>query len=57
MEISQILQEIEQKLIEASKKRFTGEIRLTFNMSQGGFSQSYIEQEKKNLIQNQNRKQ
>jgi len=50
MELKSLLKEIEEKLADASRRRFTGEIRLTFNVSQGGFSTSYIEKERENLV-------
>ena len=50
MELKNLLTEIEDKLLEAMQRRFTGEIRLTFNVSQGGFSTSYIESERENLV-------
>lgn len=50
MEIRLILEEIKQKLRDASHRRFTGEIRLTFNVSQGGFGTIYMEKERENLI-------
>lgn len=50
MELKSIVEEIETKLLDAARRRFTGEIRLTFNVSQGGFSTSYIEKERENLI-------
>lgn len=45
-----ILAEIEAILKNATQKRFTGEISLTFNVTQGGFSTSYIEKERESLI-------
>ena len=53
MQIANILTEIEAILTSASQRRFTGEISLTFNVSQGGFSTSYVEKERENLIRNQ----
>ncbi|MBN1140910.1 MAG: hypothetical protein JXB25_03805 [Deltaproteobacteria bacterium] len=50
MDISAILQEVERKLLDAARSRFTGEIRFTFNVSQGGFSTCYVEKERENLI-------
>lgn len=50
MELKNLLIEIEDKLIDAVQRRFTGEIRLTFNVSQGGFSTTYIESERENLV-------
>ncbi|OHB26815.1 MAG: hypothetical protein A2X84_11000 [Desulfuromonadaceae bacterium GWC2_58_13] len=50
MELKNLLSEIEEKLADAVRRRFTGEIRLTFNVSQGGFSTSYIEKERENLV-------
>lgn len=50
MDIRLILAEIEQKLLESAQRRFTGEIRLTFNISQGGVSTIYFERERENLI-------
>ena len=50
MQITNILSEIEEILRSASQRRFTGEISLTFNVSQGGFSASYIEKERESLI-------
>lgn len=50
MDIRLILEEIEQKLRDASHRRFTGEIRLTFNVSQGGFSTICLEKERETLI-------
>jgi hypothetical protein len=50
MDIKSILAEIEKKLNDAAQRRFTGEIRLTFNVSQGGFSTIYLERERENLI-------
>lgn len=48
--ISVILAQIEERLLDAAQRRFTGEIRLTFNMSQGGFCNGYIEKERESLI-------
>ncbi len=48
--IKNILLEIQEKLLDAERRRFTGEIRLTFNVSQGGVSTSYIEKERENLV-------
>lgn len=45
-----ILAQIDETLRNAAQRRFTGEIRLTFNMSQGGFCNSYIEKERETLI-------
>lgn len=50
MDLKNLLSEIEEKLADASRRRFTGEIRLTFNVSQGGFSASYIEKERESLV-------
>jgi hypothetical protein len=52
MDLKSLLVEIEERLIEAAQRRFTGEIRLTFNVSQGGFSTIYIEKERENLVRN-----
>ena len=52
MQIENILGEIEKILKSASQRRFTGEISLTFNVSQGGFSTSYVEKERESLIRN-----
>lgn len=49
-QIENILSEIETILTSASQRRFTGEISLTFNVSQGGFSTSYVEKEREGLI-------
>jgi len=53
LQIANILHEIEEILTSASQRRFTGEISLTFNVSQGGFSTSYVEKERESLIRNQ----
>lgn len=50
MDIKVIAAAIEEKLLEAAQRRFTGEIRLTFNVSQGGFSTTYFEKERETLI-------
>lgn len=50
MDLKSLLIEIEERLVDAAQRRFTGEIRLTFNVSQGGFSTSYIEKERENLV-------
>lgn len=50
MDLKNLISEIEEKLVDAARRRFTGEIRLTFNVSQGGFSASYIEKERENLV-------
>jgi hypothetical protein len=50
MDLKNLIVEIEERLIDAAHRRFTGEIRLTFNVSQGGFSTSYIEKERENLV-------
>jgi len=52
LQISNLLEEIEIILLSASQRRFTGEISLTFNVSQGGFSASYVEKEREGLIKN-----
>lgn len=50
LDLHNLISEIEEKLADAARRRFTGEIRLTFNVSQGGFSTSYIEKERVNLV-------
>lgn len=50
MDLKIILIEIEEKRADVAQRKFTGEIRLTFNVSQGGFSTSYIEKERENLV-------
>lgn len=56
MQITNILNEIEDVLTSASQRRFTGEISLTFNVSQGGFSTSYVEKERESLIRDKQKK-
>ncbi len=56
MDFKNLVTEIEDKLLDAVQRRFTGEIRLIFNVSQGGFSTSYIESERENLVRKRERK-